>query len=56
LITRRAQVVAVVLSVADYERMTGRFAVPLVDFLTTASGTQFDLPERDRSDVRDTEF
>jgi hypothetical protein len=46
-----------VLSVADYERMTDRSALSLVDFLSTAGLGELDLPERDRTDVvRDVEL
>jgi PHD/YefM family antitoxin component YafN of YafNO toxin-antitoxin module len=54
---RRGRFVAVVLSVADYERMSGRSVLPLVEFLSSAGVGELNLPERDRTDiVRDIEL
>lgn len=56
-VTRRGRIVAVVLSVADYERMSGRSVLSLVEFLSAAGLGELDVPERDRTDfVRDIEL
>jgi len=49
-ITRWGRDVAVVLSAADYEGLSGRKLRPLVDFLSQRGLPELELPVRDRDD------
>ena len=53
-ITKHGREVAVLLSSADFERLSDRPKSSLVDFLR--SGPEFHIPERDRTPVRETDF
>ena len=53
-ITKHGREVAVIVSSADFERLSDRPKSSLVDFLS--SGPEFDIPARDRTPVREINF
>ena len=52
--TKHGREVAVVISSADFERLSDRPKSSLVDFLR--SGPEFQIPDRDRTPVREIDF